>query len=178
MREACHSPGRVRFSPIELLVILVTLLFPVNYSLLLKLRPADFLMMMLIVASLPAMRIKPNATFLLSVLFFLVYVLSTAYGIMVHGIASQTNFLFVYKYLMLFALFWVLCSVPMHPVRLARLRAIMNAVFYFLVAYVFLYVFLWVRGAIGGSMRVTFPFTNDYDPEFGTISDSPLYSVV
>lgn len=169
------SERKPRLSPAQFLLVLVALLYPVNYSLALKLRIADILILLLVFASLPYLRVRDLDVFVLIIAFFAFYTASTLYGILAFGVVTPTNFLFVYKYIIAFVLIWVISSIPLEPQRLQSLQKVSFLVFYLLVAWVFVYVLLRARGVLRGSIRVSFPFSNALDPG---LSDAPLYSVV
>jgi hypothetical protein len=141
----------------------------------LKLRIADFLVMALIFFSIPYLQVRNISVMALLAFFFACYCISTVYGILTYGIVTPSNMLFVYKYLVVFALFWVLWSLPLHPDKLIILQKASFGVYFFLVCWVFLWVVLRVRGVFHGNFRVSFPFSNMDDP---LLSDAPLYSVV
>jgi hypothetical protein len=160
-----------------MVLLLIALLFWVNYNLVLKLRPVDFLLMLFLLLTLPSIRMKYSSSMVLSVVFFIFYLLSTIYGILAIGVIAPNNFLFIYKYAIVFLLFCVLMNIDMHPQRVERLRVAIFLSYFLLIAYAFLYLPLRLRGLVEGGIRVTFPFSNDVTNMNG-LSDAPLYSVV
>jgi hypothetical protein len=167
--------GERRISVAEFLIFLIALLYPVNYSLALTLRIADVLTLLLVLVSLPQLRVRDRDVFALSMLFFVFYVASILYGVLAIGIVASNNFIFVYKYLFAFVLFWVLGSFPFSPGKLRVLQRILFLVFFLLIAWVYVYVLLRLSGVISGNFRVSFPFSSSTDPN---LSDSPTYSAV
>jgi hypothetical protein len=168
-------PRERRLSMAELLVFLIALLYPVNYSLALAFRIADILAILLMCVSLPHLRVRDRDVFTLSMLFFVFYISSILYGILAIGIVTANNFVFVYKYLFAFVLLWVLLSIPFSSNNLHSLQSILFFVFILLDLWVFAYVLLRLFGVLRGHFRVSFPFSSSADPN---LSDSPTYSTV
>ena len=176
--ERAYADSKPRITLLEGMLLLIALLFWINYSLVLKLRLVDFLLMIFLALALPNIRMKFSAPMVLSFVFFVCYTVSAIYGILTIGVTNPNNFLFIYKYLIIFLLFCVLMNMDLHPQRVERLRSAVFFSYLVLVIYVFLYLPLRLMGIVHGtSIRVTFPFSNDI-PTVGTVSDAPLYSVV
>ena len=173
--EPLALAGRYRIQPVEALILLVTVFFPVNYSLAFKLRISDIFILMLVVVSLPWIRWSYSRLFFYILAFFALFSISMVYGVMTRGVVTPTNMLFIYKYAIAFLLFWVLTSVPLSPRGVERIRKTAFLIYFLLIGYVFLYVIRYASGVRGVSIRVSFPFSNVVDP---TLSDAPLYSVV
>jgi hypothetical protein len=166
---------RPRPTPAKILLFLIALLYPINYRLALNLRIADFLILLLVFASAPYLRVRDMHVFTLAIVFFILYAVSVLYGIFTVGIVTSTNFVFVYKYLIAFVLFWVIASLPLEPRELQSLQRLLFFVFFLLIAWVFAYILLRAQKILSGNYRVSFPFSSSDDPR---LSDSPLYSVV
>jgi hypothetical protein len=163
-----------RIGLLEALILMVIVFFPVNYSLFLKLRIADILIVVLIAIALPNLRTRATSVFFLILVFYLFYFLSMMYGIATIGILNQNNLFFFYKYILAFVLVWTLTSIRLPEASIDRIERLTYFMFGVLVLYALLYPVLRIVGIVRGNIRVTFPFTN-VNPE---MSDAPLYSVV
>jgi hypothetical protein len=159
---------------VQALILLVVIFFPVNYSLFLKLRIVDVLILALVMVALPYLRTRVSSVFFLVMAFFLMYFLSMMYGITTIGIVTRNNLFFFYKYVLAFVLVWTLTSIRLPEASIDRIERLTHFVFAMLVLYALCYPVLRAAQIIQGNFRLTFPFTNINSE----MSDAPLYSVV
>lgn len=98
-----------------LFISVLILSYPINIEIILIFRPLDILLWFFCLYSLISISprvliksVKDSTYFPLILLFITSLLLSLAYGLIVHGVKEPNNLVFIYKYIQVFALFWVL----------------------------------------------------------------------
>jgi hypothetical protein len=158
-----------------ILLLLLAVTYPVNHSFFLKLRIADFVMLAFILVTLPRVRFRSSLLVALVLSFLAFYAVSAAFGSFTRGIVSASNLMFAYKYGVALALIaWLGCQY-FAPYEIDRVTRASFAIYGLLVLWVFARFLLWTLGIVSGNVRVSFPFSNESDPN---LSDAPMYSVV
>jgi len=148
-------------------VLLSTLLiatYPINYPIVLSLRPVDFVFILFAAWAALNHSIRTRHLFILISIFFIIYFLSTIYGVLFIGIVKPQNFAFIYKYAMLFICVWLFTSSSLDE---RQIRFLLKILFLsFLVMVVYEYTILcdfMIQGPKSiRFFRPHFPFTDPY----------------
>lgn len=153
------------------LLLLMALVFPINYSIVAGFRLLDILFLILLtlfIVSNP----KINKTLFLIILFsFSVYLISSLIGIIQFGNFDFSKLGFLYKYLFFLTIPWLVIYIVKNQVQLRKLSCVLLANFIFLSSWPYIYFYLLATGSIKGNFRPSFPLSNDY-----LYSDAHLYS--
>jgi len=166
---------------------LLILFFPIDHKIFLIFRITDFLVLALFVWGVINSGLKPfksrlslNTTTLIYV-FCLLFVLSMLYGALFVGIKDNNRFIFIYKYSIVFILFWLTGEFSASQLSIKQIQILLVLLFssfIFMVANVFIDLFYPIKYlnplAFGvrhrfSQIRPSFPFTSN------TVSDAHLY---
>jgi hypothetical protein len=92
-------------------------------------------------------------------------------GIIMYGTPDLTRLVFLYKYLFIFVLPWVFVAVVRTDEQIKIINKLILINFILLSSWTYIYLILLSNGSISGSLRPSFPFSNDYG-----VTDAHLYS--
>jgi hypothetical protein len=168
-------------------VFLLIVTFSINYSHFLFFRLSDFIMMAFLVWGAVYKKEIFVGAFTtekkLVVAFFVVFFASLCYGLVAIGIVKQVNFAFIYKYLVVFAVFIVSKSIldDMTEKAITRLMLLLIFIYVLLIINIFIDIYhpiKWLNlksyqvryGGRLSSIRPAFPFSNS------PLSDAHLYA--
>ena len=161
-------------------VLFATLLiatYPINYPLLLSLRPVDIVLILFAIWSISKLRVKFKPVPILIGVFYIFYLLSTLYGVLFLGVVNLQNFAFIYKYSVLFICIWLVLSSKPEEKQITFLLKLLLFSFIVVIAYeyVSLYTFKIWQPNLASKFRPNFPFTKPFPSESsGYLGDAHL----
>jgi hypothetical protein len=160
-----------------LFLSLLILTYPINYPLFVRLRPADIVLILFAAWGLFHTGIKLSCLTALICMFYIFYFMSTLYGVLFVGIVSPNNFIYFYKYSLLFAVLWLVLSSKLSEQQIRKLLKLLFFSFLLVVGYALATVCAakYMYPQIAHKFRPNFPFTNPFSEEHGGyLGDSHL----
>lgn len=153
-------------------VFFLTLListYAINYPIALSLRPVDIILILFGAWGALNNRVRSRPLVLLIGVFYILYFLSTIYGVLVIGIISPQNFAFIYKYSVLFVCVWLVLSSRLDEQQARFLLKILFFSFLALITYEYisLYRFMIQSPESVRMFRPNFPFTEPFPLHHG-----------
>ncbi len=134
-------------------------------------RPIDILSIILIIFTLKKWKLDITELFLWITIFVLIF-FSSFLGLQVTNSFDLKNGLgFLYKFFFIYAFKNSLFVIEPDKKQLKIIYNLWYVVYYILMIWVFIYVYLVSNKLLAGSLRPSFPFSNDYQ-----YSDAHLYS--
>ncbi|MDA9921251.1 hypothetical protein N9D96_04200 [Gammaproteobacteria bacterium] len=109
--------------------------------------------------------------FLVFIIIVSIFFVSNMIGIIMYGTPDLTRLVFLYKYLFIFVLPWVFVAVVRTDEQIKIINKLILINFILLSSWTYIYLILLNNGSISGSLRPSFPFSNDY-----SVTDAHLYS--
>jgi hypothetical protein len=153
------------------LLCLSVVLFPFNNSIFLSMRFVDINLLLLMLIFLLTNPVLKFGDVILILMFFCILAISSVLGILLSADASLERTIFLYKYLLLFFIPIVVVGLDLTQQEIRRLYKLLYYTFLFLSIWAFIYIFLVLNGLIAGQLRVSYPFSDDFN-----VSDAHLYS--
>ena len=144
--------------------ILLIATYPINYPIALSLRPVDFIFILFAVWAAFNHSVRTRYLYISISIFYILYFLSTIYGVFFIGIVTPRNFAFIYKYSVLFICVWLFVSSQFNK---RQVKFLLKTLFFsFLVIiifeYIILYKFIVITPKLIRFFRPHFPFTDPY----------------
>jgi len=153
-----------KFTVCMLFSLFLIFTYCINYPLFLSLRLVDIVLIIFAAWGIFNLGIKSRLVPILVGLFYIFYFLSTLYGTIFIGITNTKNFVFVYKYSVLFVCAWLVSSSKLEEKHIRLLLKIL--LFTFVVVLIHEFVSLWVfqtrHPALALTFRPNFPFTKPF----------------
>lgn len=153
--------------------------YAINYKVAFNLRPVDIVLILFAIWGVLNNDIKLRSFSLLICIFYILYFLSTIYGVLCIGVVNPQNFVFIYKYSVLFICVWLFLSSRLNE---RQIRFLLKILFFSFIAvlayeYVTLYLFKVRYPNLVGTFRPNFPFTDPFPSEGGGyLGDAHLFA--
>lgn len=153
------------------LLCLSIVLFPLNNSIFLSLRFVDINLLLLMLIFLLTNPMLRFGDVLIVLMLFCILAISSVLGLLLSIDGSLERAIFLYKYLLLFFIPTVVLGLDLKQQEIRQLYKLLYYTFLFLSIWAFIYIFLVLNGLIVGQLRVSYPFSDDFN-----VSDAHLYS--
>jgi len=159
-----------------LLMLLLIITYPVNYRLLAGMRPVDVVLLVFAVWGMSQRCIRMTGAYFLLLVFAMLMLLSTWFGILFIGIRHPENFIFFYKYAVPFLCIWLVVSASISERQVCRLLQTLLLSLVFMVIYEFCSLAKMVSASpeLVAKFRPNFPFTPPFGSEGGYLGDAHL----
>ncbi len=154
---------------------LLIVTYPINYPLFLRLRAVDIVFILFAAWGLANNEVKSRQLLALICAFYIFYFLSTLYGVLFVGIVTPNNFIYAYKYSVLFVLLWLILSSKLNEPQINKLLRLLLFSFLFVVTYELISIYAAMYVGIG-QFRPAFPLTAPFPQKTGGyyVSDAHL----
>lgn len=154
-----------------IMLCLCLVVFPINYTLVLFFRVLDLFFIILFfsfIVTNPKIDKNLLTVFLLAIVLFSI---SNIIKVLENKSLELIRLGFVYKYLFIFIVPWIVVSIVKTNKQIYIINLLLLVAYIFLSSWPYIYLSLLSSGFISGSLRPSFPLSNNY-----TYSDAHLYS--
>ncbi|WOK06279.1 hypothetical protein RT717_24705 [Imperialibacter roseus] len=161
---------KIKFELPFIFLCLSVLLLPINIEVAGPLRINDIFLTLALISVAHKIKFSRQVFHVIMALIIILSI-SSALGLWAYGIKNLQNIGFIYKFLVPLFPLLIISSITMTPERIRLLHRLLLWVFIALTAWVYLFLVLRLSGMLYGSLRPSFPFSND-----PYLTDAHLYS--